>query len=257
MEMEFVVRSSRLARGGLLASALLSILAAVNAGGAHAADGTIKPIDAGYADSLALNGTATVTSDRGEHKVIELTNGSYRQAGSAWSTSRIDLSGSFETTFRAHLRHGKPGADGIAFLAQGAGPRALGGWGGGLGYRGIGRSVAVEFDTYQNTPDPSSNHLAVVLGGNPDKHAAVAESSIPLFGKPFQARIRYDGAGHGLKVYVKALSAGSTEQLLLDQKVDLAARAGVTSGWVGFTAATGDVTSRQDVYDWTVRAPLA
>ncbi|MBB2942563.1 hypothetical protein FB565_002276 [Actinoplanes lutulentus] len=251
------MRSSRLARGGLLASALLSILAAGHAGGAHAADSTIKPIDAGYADSLALNGTAAVTSDRGDHRVIELTNGGFKQVGSAWSTGRVDLTKSFETTFRAHLHHGKPGADGIAFLAQGAGPRALGGWGGGLGYRGIAKSVAVEFDTYQNTPDPSSNHLAVVLGGNPDRHTAIAESSIPLFGKPFQARVRYDGAAHLLKVYVKALTAGAAEELLLDQKVDLAARIGGASGWVGFTAATGDVTSVQDVYDWSVEAPLA
>ncbi|MEU8240399.1 L-type lectin-domain containing protein [Actinoplanes missouriensis] len=250
------MRSSRPARGGLLAAALLSILAAANAGGAHAADHMIKPIDAGYTEALALNGTAAVTSDRGRHRRIELTNGSFKQSGSAWSTSPVDLNGSFETSFRAHLHHGRPGADGIAFLAQGAGPRALGGWGGGLGYRGIRRSVAVEFDTYQNTPDPSSNHLAVVLGGNPDRHAAIAESSIPLFGKPFQARVRYDGGAHRLTVFVRALTAGSAEQLVLDQGVDLAARTGVTSGWVGFTASTGDVTARQDVYDWTVHAPL-
>ena len=62
---------------------------------------------------------------------------------------------------------------------QAEGPRALGGWGGGLGYRGIKRSVAVEFDTFQNTTDPSSNHLAVVLGGNPDQHAAVARAVDP------------------------------------------------------------------------------
>ncbi|MEU4688175.1 L-type lectin-domain containing protein [Actinoplanes sp. NPDC023714] len=249
------MRSSRFARGGLLASALLSILAAVHAGGAQAADETIKPIDAGYADSLALNGTATVASDRGAHRVIELTGGGFKQAGSAWSTGRVDLTASFETSFTAHLHHGRPGADGIAFLAQAAGPRALGGWGGGLGYRGIAKSVAVEFDTYQNTPDPSSNHLAVVLGGNPDRHAAIAESSIPLFGRPFHARIRYDAAAHTLKVYVKA--KGSPEELLLDHRVDIARSAGATSGWVGFTAATGDVTARQDVYDWTVDAPLA
>ncbi|MFC7527395.1 L-type lectin-domain containing protein [Actinoplanes sp. GCM10030250] len=255
------MRSSRLARGGLLASALLSILATVQAaGGAAAAPGdteTLRPIDAGYATSLALNGTAAVTSDRGDKRKIELTSGSYKQAGSAWSTAKVDLTESFETSFTAYLHHGKPGADGIAFLAQGAGPRALGGWGGGLGYRGIRKSVAVEFDTYQNTPDPSSNHLAVVLSGNPDKHAAVAESSIPLFGKPFQARVRYDAEGHHLKVYVRSLSAGATEQLLLNQTTDLAEGAGTKSGWIGFTASTGEVTARQDVYDWTVDAPLA
>ncbi|MEV6299018.1 L-type lectin-domain containing protein [Actinoplanes sp. NPDC051861] len=254
------MRSSRLARGGLLASALLSILAAAQAGDASAAGGdgqTLRPIDAGYAESLALNGTAAVTSDRGENRVIELTTGSYKQTGSAWSTAKVDLTASFETTFKAYLHHGKPGADGIAFLAQGAGERALGGWGGGLGYRGIRKSVAVEFDTYQNTPDPDSNHLAVVLGGNPDRHTATAEPAIPLFGKPFQARLRYDAEAHNLKVYVRSLSAGSDEELLLDQKVDLAAGAGTESGWIGFTASTGEVTARQDVYDWTVDAPLA
>ncbi|WP_328460850.1 L-type lectin-domain containing protein [Actinoplanes sp. NBC_00393] len=254
------MRSSRIARGGLLASALLSILAGVHAGGALAADGdalSYRPIDAGYTQSLALNGTAKVSSERGENRVIELTNGSYKQAGSAWSTQQVDLTDSFETSFKAHLHHGKPGADGVAFLAQGAGPRALGGWGGGLGYRGIRQSVAVEFDTYQNTPDPSSNHLAVVLGGNPDKHSATAESSIPLFGKPFQARVRYDADGHNLKVYVRSLTAGATEELLLDQTVDLAKGAGTGNGWIGFTAATGEVTARQDIYDWTVDAPLS
>jgi hypothetical protein len=254
------VRSPRLARGGLLAAALLSIFASVHAGGALAADGaaaTLRPIDAGYSQSLALNGTAAVTSDRGDNRVIELTNGSYKQAGSAWSTTPVDLTKSFETSFTAYLHHGKPGADGVAFLAQSAGPRALGGWGGGLGYRGIKKSVAVEFDTYQNTPDPDSNHLAVVLGGNPDKHVTAVPSSIPLFGKPFQARVRYEAASHTLKVYVRSLSAGSAETLLLNQTVDLAQGAGAASGWIGFTAATGEVTARQDIYDWTVDAPLA
>ncbi|MEU4427658.1 L-type lectin-domain containing protein [Actinoplanes sp. NPDC024001] len=254
------MRSSRIVRGGLLVSALLSVLAGVHAGGASAADGdalTLKPIDTGYAESLALNGTAMVTSERGAHRVIRLTNGSFKEAGSAWSTQQVDLTESFETSFKAYLHHGKPGADGIAFLAQGAGPRALGGWGGGLGYRGIRNSVAVEFDTYQNTPDPSSNHLAVVLGGNPDHHSAAAEASMPLLGKPFQARVRYDAAGHNLKVYVRSLSAGATENLLLNQTVDLAKGAGTENGWIGFTAATGEVTSRQDVYDWTIDAPQA
>ena len=255
------MRSPRLARGGLLASALLSILAAVNSGGALAADGDaaeVKPITAGYADSLALNGTAQVSAKRGTSpRVIQLTSGSYRQAGSAWSTEAVDLTKSFETTFKARLHHGKPGADGIAFLAQSVGPRALGGWGGGLGYRGIRKSVAVEFDTFQNTTDPSSNHLAVVLGGDPDRHTAIAEPSIPLFGKPFQARVRYDAGAHRLKVFVRSLTAGATEEMMLDQSVDLTKGTGANQAWLGFTASTGNVTARQDVYDWTVDAPLA
>jgi hypothetical protein len=246
-------RSSRVARGGLWASALLTIVAAVNSGGALAAD-----VEPSYTPPLALNGTASLMWRAGDdERVIRLTDGGYRQAGSAWSTEMIDLTGSFETTFTAHLRSGKVGADGIAFVAQGEGPRALGGWGGGLGYRGIHRSVAVEFDIYQNNPDPSSNHLAVSINGNPDRYESAAESSIPLYGKPFQARIRYDGGHRRLTVHVRALTAGATEELLLDQPVNIAQRAGVTSGWVGFTGATGSLTARQDVYEWTVGTPQA
>ncbi|MEV0897560.1 L-type lectin-domain containing protein [Actinoplanes sp. NPDC049802] len=246
-------RSSRVARGGLWASALLSTVAAVYSGGALAADGK-PPADR----QVTLNGTAKLVHRAGDDQpVIRLTNDSFKQAGSAWLTERADLTRSFEIAFTAHLRNGRNGADGIAFVAQGKGARALGGWGGGLGYRGISRSVAVEFDTYRNTPDPSSNHLAVALGGNPDRHAALAESSTPLYGKPFHARIRYDAAAHRLTVHVRAVSPGATEQLLLDQNVDVARTAGVTSGWIGFTGATGDVTSRQDVYDWNVTTPSA
>jgi hypothetical protein len=244
-------RSSRVARGGLWASALLSIVAAVNSGGALAAD-----VDPPYTPPVALNGTASLMWRAGDdERVIRLTDGGYRQAGSAWSMQMVDLTRSFETRFTAHLRSGKVGADGIAFVAQGEGPRALGGWGGGLGYRGIWRSVAVEFDIFQNKPDPSSNHLAVSVNGNPDKHESAAESSIPLYGKPFQARIKYDAGRQRLTVHVRSRAEGATEELLLDQKVNLAQKAGVPFGWVGFTGATGTLTARQDVYEWSVGAP--
>lgn len=244
-------RTSRVARGGLWASALLSIVAAVNSGGALAAD-----IDPPYTPPMALNGTASLMWRAGDdERVIRLTDGGYRQAGSAWSLQMVDLTRSFETTFTAHLRAGKVGADGIAFVMQGEGPRALGGWGGGLGYRGIWRSVAVEFDIFQNTPDPSSNHLAVTVNGNPDRHESAAESSIRLYGKPFQARIRYDAPQRRLTVYIRPRSGTGTEELLLDQQVDLARKAGVPVGWVGFTGATGSLTARQDVYEWSVGAP--
>jgi hypothetical protein len=132
------------------------------------------------------------------------------------------------------------------------GPRALGGWGGGIGYRGIKPSVAIEFDTFQNTPDPNSNHLAVVLGGNPDVHAAIGDPGIPLYGKPFLARVVYDAASTDLKIYVRSLHAGSTEQLALEHQVDLASEVGASSAWVGFTAGTGTALSKQDIYSWTV-----
>jgi hypothetical protein len=262
--MEHVVRlarSTRLARGGLLASAVLSILASVHASGVAAAPRAPQeshPITDGSGENLELNGTAAmITRASTGKRIIQLTTGGYKQIGSAWSTGRVDLNRSFETSFKAFLHHNRPGGDGIAFLAQGHGPRALGGWGGGLGYRGISRSVAVEFDTFQNSADPNSNHLAVVLGGNPDRQHKTATATIPLYGKPFLARISYDGGEQRLRVYVRGLYRQAEERLMLDDKVDVEHWAGVRNGWIGFTGATGDRISHQDVYDWTVDAPKA
>ena len=250
-------RSSRVARRGLLAAFAFSIVAAAAPAGAFAANPDVLidyPTFSGASTNLDRNGTADLLTSSGPTRqcVLRLTAGGYRQAGSAWSTQKIDLTESFESIFKVYLHHGAPGADGIAFLVQTQGPRALGGWGGGLGYRGIRQSVAVEFDTFQNTPDPNSNHLAVVLAGNPDHHAAVGNPSIPLFGQPFLARVAYSAPGTELRVYVKSLQAGATEQLVLDHTVDLAAEAGASAAWVGFTGATGSALSKQDIYSWTV-----
>jgi hypothetical protein len=97
----------------------------------------------------------------------------------------------------------------------------------------------------------------VVLVGNPDKHLVAAEANVPMSGRPFTARVAYDAPTRNLKVYVKSLRAGTTEQLMIDQTVDLAGDIGTNSAWVGFTGATGDVTSNQDIYSWTVEAPAA
>jgi lectin family protein len=250
------------ARGGLIAALAFAITTAAAPTGAFAA-GSDTPIDYptfnGAAHTLARNGSADIiiSAGRVNQRILRLTAGGFRQAGSAWAGQKLDVDGSFESTFKAYLHHGRPGGDGIAFLVQAEGPRALGGWGGGLGYRGIKRSVAIEFDTFQNTTDPNSNHLAVVLGGDPDHPMDARTPSIPLFGKPFLARVSYDAPSTRLRVYVSSLYAGATEKLVLDERVDLAAGVGASSAWVGFTAATGDLLSKQDIYSWSVTAPSA
>lgn len=253
----FSSRSSRVARGGLVAALAISIAAGVSPSGAFAADDEpliYYPTFAGASKTLERNGSADIltSSGRVHQRILRLTAGGFRQTGSAWAKPKVDLTQSFESAFKVYLHHGQPGADGIAFLVQADGPRALGGWGGGLGYRGIKRSVAVEFDTFQNSYDPSSNHLAVVMGGHTDHHTVVAEPTIPLYGKPFVARVTYDAATYALKVYVKAYKAGEPEELALATTVDLAAGIGASSAWIGFTAGTGIALSKQDIYSWTV-----
>jgi len=92
----------------------------------------------------------------------------------------------------------------------------------------------------------------VVIGGNPDRHSATSTSPIPLYGRPFLARVHYDAANSELKVYVKSLRPGSTETRMLDYDIDLAWAFGRSAAWVGFTGATGSVVSKQDIYSWTL-----
>ena len=59
------------------------------------------------------------------------------------------------------------GGEGLAFVVQNAGLSEIGSSAEGLGYAGIARSIAVEFDTNQDTlaGDPSDNHIAIKSKG--------------------------------------------------------------------------------------------
>ncbi|GAA0462600.1 hypothetical protein Ade02nite_29180 [Paractinoplanes deccanensis] len=198
-----------------------------------------------FAD-VSLNGTAGLaTASESAYPVLRLTGGGYRQAGSAWSNQQVDVTSSFSSQFRVHLHEGTRGADGVAFVLQSEGPRALGGWGGGLGYRGIRHSVAVELDDFRNPGDPSADHAAIVLRGNPDYHLAAATTASPLFGQPVDVGVAYDAAARRLTVSVNG-------QHLLAETVDLAAELGSTGAWAGFTGATGSTKSTQDILSWSV-----
>lgn len=256
-------RFSSIVRGGLVGVLALGIATTCAPPIAFAAGDGSPLIDFpsfnGASKMLDRNGAADIIISSGprHQRILRLTTGGFRQAGSAWAKPMIDLTKSFESRFKVYLHHATPGADGIAFLVQTEGPRALGGWGGGLGYRGIRHSVAVEFDTFQNAPDPNDNHVAVVLDGNPDVHAAIGVPAMPLYGHPFAARVVYDAPTTTLSVYLKPFRAGSPETLVLQKTVDLAAQAGGSSAWLGFTGGTGTALSKQDIYSWTVQGTEA
>ncbi|GAA4608934.1 hypothetical protein GCM10023107_89110 [Actinoplanes octamycinicus] len=209
--------------------------------------------DFGAAGTLSLNGSAAVVrTGPGRVPVLRLTGGGYQQMGSAWAAERVDLTKSFDTTFEVLLDGRARGADGIAFVLQASGPRALGGWGGGLGYRGLKRSVAVEFDDYRNAPDPNDNHIGLVVNNNPDHHLVTAESPVPLFGAPFRARVVYDGVSHRLRAYLGGPGGEAEPHLVLDRTVDLSRQIGAAAAWAGFTGSTGYVRSTQDILSWSL-----
>jgi len=124
---------------------------------------------------LQLNGSAAVanTSDGSVLRVAPAIGG---QAGSVFGTSQLQAAAfSIFFTFRMTNPGGSlfdgpdntvPGADGLVFVVQ---PNSTGAGSGGqgIGYQGLGNSVGVEFDTWQNmgNHDPSSNHAGIDLNG--------------------------------------------------------------------------------------------
>jgi hypothetical protein len=246
-------------RQNLLAAVLLAPMAVL--GGtttaAQAAVGTTTPARAAVpggttiahpsftgGTGLVLNGSAVVTGG-----VLRLTSGRRDQAGAAWSATTIDPRRAFDTAFDVTTGGPAPHADGFAFVVQGDGSRAIGGLGGSIGYGGMTRSVAVEFDTYRNRGEADGNHVAVVSGGGPQGDAAPAP--MPLFGARLHVRVGYQAG----TVTVSVRRADETWTHVLTRKVDLAAVVGTGAVRVGFTAATGRSASTQDILSWRFTQP--
>ena len=207
---------------------------------------------------LKLNGNAAQASN-----VLRLTPAQGNRAGSAFFNTPLAIDGdtSFQTRFRFRLHggNGASGADGFTFMIQNstAGVNALGEYGGSLGYDDngpaagvpIGKSLAVEFDTYQNSWDSNSNHVSLLRNGNVTVALKQGNPSIDLNnGSSRNAWIDYDGGTNQLSVF---LSATTTKPgtALFTHTIDLAAVLG-SNAFIGFSAGTGGRSNNQDIQNW-------
>jgi hypothetical protein len=110
------------------------------------------------------------------NNVVELTDNGGGEASSLFY-SAAQYVGSFTASF-VYKAGGNLGADGTAFILQNsfAGTNALGAAGGGLGYNGIGNSIALEFNLYTGNSENIgitilTNGLTGANGGNGNYHA--------------------------------------------------------------------------------------
>ena len=129
---------------------------------------------------------------------------------------------------------------------------AVGGIGGGLGYQGINKSLAIEFDSYQNSQwDNNDNHISVLTNGNVGANLATASAPVDLNGGGLlNAWIDYNGQSDLLEVYLgETLSRPDTA--LLSLEVDLAEVVG-DRAFMGFSAATGGLSNNHDILSWEV-----
>jgi subtilisin-like proprotein convertase family protein len=197
--------------------------------------------------NLTVVNDAYVTAD----SVLRLTDATGGLAGAAWYDIQQYASVDFTTNFQYQMSEGT--SDGFAFVIQNYSSTALYGGGGALGYR-FANSLAVEFDTFQNSSagDPNNNHISVQTMGmetNTWYHSASLGSVTPSFdlndGLPHTVQIDY--VPGTLSIYLDhEPTAALTVPVNLAEVLDLEHG----QAWFGFTAATGGGWQNHDILNW-------
>jgi hypothetical protein len=206
---------------------------------------------------LQLNGNAATAIDGSARSVLRLTPSTSSQSGSAFSTSLVALTNnaSFSTFFNFNMNTpggdgDGQGADGITFSVQSVSSNA-GGAGGGIGYAGIGNSIAVEFDTYNNGEPGGGNHVGIDVNGSVTSVTSIAVSPRLNNGTDWSAWVDYDSSTSVLEVrLVNGLNALRPLAALLSHNINLASVLGQNSAYVGFTSGTGAGYNNHDIISW-------
>jgi hypothetical protein len=191
---------------------------------------------------LTLNGDAVATDDTR----LQLTNGLLNEASSVFWSVPIGIQ-SFTTDFEFQLSLAQ--GDGFTFTIQNIGPTALGGNSGGLGYAGIGKSVAIKFDFYNDAGEGNDSTGVFTNGALPTVPAVdLTPSGIELnSGDGIAAHVMYDGTT--LTMNLLDLVTGKT--FTMSEAINIPQIVGGNTAYVGFTGATGGLTSSQKILTWT------
>ena len=200
------------------------------------------------ATDVVTNGNTFISQNE---QLIRLTNAD-TQRGSAFSNTRIAI-GQFATSFQVRLHEGtQPNyADGFTFVIQANAPTALGQGGAGLGYQGIGHSVAVKFSTFRHSGDPSTSSTNLVVNGaNPSGGVDTTPSGVLLDSQDIkQVDLTYDGATLTETITDTMTGAVFTRSYT----VDIASVIGSDTAYIGFTGSSGtsNYWQLEDVMNWT------
>ncbi|PYJ59783.1 MAG: hypothetical protein DME24_11860 [Verrucomicrobia bacterium] len=202
------------------------------------------------ASSLTLNGNAAIIGG-----VLRLAPNLANQVGSAFLSSPLAIgpNSSINTRWVFNINGSADGADGLTFVIQGNGATSLGLVGGGLGYDGIGKSVAVEIDNYQGPGDPNANHIGILSNGNVVTHLATFTPGWDLEdGQSHTVWVEYDGPANELRVYAaQGIVSQRPASPVLTASIDLPALVG-GQAWFGFTGATGGLFNNHDIETWSL-----
>jgi hypothetical protein len=184
------------------------------------------------ADALTLTGPVNVAGG-----ALELTAGPSSAASSAFYPTPVPTA-SFTTDFTFQLLD--PTAEGITFTIQGDGPNAVGLGGGGLGYQGLAKSIAVKFDLKDTVGEGIDSTGIYVNGAAPTVPAvSLASSGIDLHsGDVFDLRLSYDGTTMTVNLTDTVTNATWSTKAT----EDIPGITGGSTAYFGFTAGSGTPT---------------
>jgi hypothetical protein len=194
--------------------------------------------------------------------LARLTDSGGSEAGTIFSNAKVNIA-NFSTNFTFRFSEGTvPRADGITFIIQGNSPQALGAVGGGLGYAGIHNSVAIKFDLYSNSMDPSEGPPSTGIftdGRNPTIRQAGLPADIPDISidlrpsgvdlddqRPKLVTLTYNG----MVLHEDLLDTVTGDHFAHDYTVDIRRFVGGDTAYVGFGGGTGSLTAIQDIQNW-------
>jgi hypothetical protein len=192
-------------------------------------------------DAMAFNGNASLTGN-----LLQLTDGGAYEAGSVFYGSPVSVQ-TFTTDFTFKLTN--PAADGFTFTMQNAGPNALGSDGGALGYEGIGESVAIKFDLYNDSGEGANSIGLYTNGAAP----TVPSVSLPVnginlhSGDLMDAHITYNGVTLNLTLTDLVTMATFTQPFM----INIPGTVGGQTAYLGFTGGTGKATATQQILSWS------
>ncbi len=217
---------------------------AVNANSTLASPLPSESATSAVGTSLSVNGNATINASG-----IQVTDGGLGETGSAFTNTAVDVT-NFTSQFTLQLTAGDRTADGLTFTLQNNSPTAVGIGGSGLGYAGIGNSVAIKFDIFSNNgegPDSTGFYSAGAMPTNLNS-IDLSSTGIDLHsGDPIQVSLVYNGT----VLTVTELDTVSLATASQSYTVNIPSLIGSNTAYAGFTGGTGGIGCVQDIQNWT------
>jgi hypothetical protein len=193
------------------------------------------------ATGMQFNGHTKLNGTR-----LQLTDsGTYEQASAYWNT-QVNVQ-SFTNDFNFQLTNAH--ADGFTFLVQRLGLTAIGTVGGGLGYAGLNKSVAVKFDLYNNDGEGTNSTGLYVNGSTPSIPATTLGGGVNLHsGDIFHVHMTYNGTTLTMTITDTNVPA---DTFTISWNINIPGTLGANTAFAGFTGSTGGGTTTQEILNWT------